>query len=370
MGPAATKQLPVILRSSLQRRLQSAKLSVEVTGMLKIWQECGAPLALLQATFSQVLGELDEGGAGEALFVLLDTDRNQKVDAFELLSASILLSEGPLDEKVDMLFSVFDFSGAGRLNFDELNIMFASAWHGLSKVCDLAPQSSATSKSGAAQPIERVDAILVRACRQSFDSHNLPYDQTMSHEQLKRWVRHDVEASAWLGRFQNARTPQDMDAAVLQFEERQVAAFHPLCTPGTAEAPLDAVLASSDLRQAFASVLQGASAGVDGAIRQLFEAMAQPGGLVVTASRFAEGARAWNAFGAIDASGTGHLPSAELPLLLWLATAEREPSPPEEEPGETAVQECLDSLGLPRGDDVERAAWLAAQLRAKGGAPA
>merc|ERR1712232_826730 len=72
---------------------------------------------------------------------------------------------------------------------------------------------------------------------------------------------------------------------------------------------------------------------------------------------FAEAVQAWNAFSLADADGVGEVDEKELALLLvlWRGTV----------PGAGVADQYRESLGLQRGDQIGRSAWIAACLRHK-----
>merc|ERR1712048_257768 len=107
--------------------------------------------------------------------------------AFEILAACVLLSDGSIEEQLDMLFPIFDLSSSGRLNFDEANILVQSGFQGIAKATSSVPMEH---------------NIAIEACSRMFDLHNLAYDKQISKEQFKRWVRTDVDAIDFINAFQ------------------------------------------------------------------------------------------------------------------------------------------------------------------------
>jgi len=359
MGHLASKQTAVLLHTNAQSHFKAAKLDPDVAELVRAWQDVGAPLGLTHEMFARFLGLPQESPIAEEAFRMLDTDRNHKVDALEVLSVCIVLAHGTLDEKLDSLFSIFDFSGAGRMNFDELNILLTSLFRGLVKFCDLRPGAA----PGASGDSTADDEALVATCRQAFDGHNLPYEKHISREQLRKWARHDVEASNFLRLVEGAKGPKELEALLAKREEAQVAAFLPLAGGG-ADVPLEALLASAEVRRAF---LPEGAEGSEEAVAGLLRAMAGPDGASVTAARFADGARAWNAFTAADGEGAGRVASSRTPLLVWLWQPGDAVSP--QDLVGAPARERLAALGLPTdGGEVLRDAWLEACLRQSAGA--
>lgn len=180
----ATSSLSCVLHSEdVQIALKTQELK-DVAEILKRWSEQGMPLGLTLSVFEQLfqLGP----DMNRALFTQLDTDTNQKVDAFEALSSAILLAGGTHEEKLEKLFPIFDFTGTGLLNFDETNILIQCVHRGLEKVC--------------CTPFADEDSI-VEVCKQLFDTFNLPYEKQISKEQIRRWMMNDIDASKYLNAF-------------------------------------------------------------------------------------------------------------------------------------------------------------------------
>jgi len=272
----------------------------------------------------------------EALFKVFDSDGNQKVDAFELLSAAIFLAEGHLEEKIEALFPIFDFSGAGRLSFDEVNILLQSVSRGLTKVCS-------------SQPVG--DDELMDACRRAFDAHNLRYDKQVSREQVKRWMRNDVEAVRFIDAFHRACVLSEATAAMTKKQEVQLGVFAQLSGGSASGVSVHDLFRSDALQKS-----------LDNPPAEIFRSFT--GALAVTAEGdnvrpelFAEAVQAWNAFSLADADGVGEVDEKELALLLvlWRGTV----------PGAGVADQYRESLGLQRGDQIGRSAWIAACLRHK-----
>jgi len=320
-----------VLQSDVQIYFATLQLQRDVAELVKGWFEDGAPLGLMLGTFKQLL-RLDGSGNADpdALFHLFDTDGNQKADALEVLCAVILLAKGTVEEKLEALFPIFDFSSNGSYSFDELNILVHSVCRGLSKAC-LTPRAK--------------DEDLVVACRQMFDAHNLPYEKPISRDQVKRWVRNDVEATHFVKALQDVVSLPMLEVELARREEAQAAAFAQLC--GTEAPPtVDEAKRNAALRKSFGDL-------PDDVLADLLSAAAG-GDSVVTPERFSRAARAWNAFVILDTAAEGTLAASELRLLLRLREHE---APPEsiEQLHEAIVQDGL----------VPRASWLAASLQAE-----
>merc|ERR1711904_598198 len=88
-------------------------------------------------------------------------------------------------------------------------------------------------------------------CSQMFDSHNLPYDQQISKEQFKRWLKNDIEATKFVDAFHCGYSLPDVEAVLATKESRQATVFSQLLPPSVgATVPVLALLGSDALRQA------------------------------------------------------------------------------------------------------------------------
>jgi hypothetical protein len=321
-----------VLRSPEQTRFAAVGVK-EIDGIIQGWFQDGMPLGLTIDMFKHILC-LDPKANAEALFHVFDTDRNQKVDAFELLAASVLLARGTLEEKVEAMFPIFDLSGSGVLNFDEVNILLQSLTRGLTKVCRSQPVS---------------DEQVIDACRRCFDAHNVRYDKQISREQIKRWVSNDVETMEFIDAYQNScALPQ----AEVELENRLRSQREVLSRVGGGGSSLHEIFRSEAMRQAL-----GSPSEED--LRSFAGALASAGGSApVGQELFADGLKAWNAFDVADIQRAGKLPAPELRLLLLLWTGS--------EPSVEVVQQVREGMTLREGDLISRSAWVSSCL---GGGP-
>mmetsp|Transcript_51508 Transcript_51508/g.130906 ORF Transcript_51508/g.130906 Transcript_51508/m.130906 type:complete len:346 (+) Transcript_51508:49-1086(+) len=333
MGQGSSYGRLLVLQQEGQLHLKNAQLSKEVSDRLRTWQEDGAPLGLSSEMFGALLGLQGGSDLATSVFRSFDTDSNQKVDAFEVLSASIMLASGSLEDKIEALFSIFDFSGTGRLNFDEVNILLASFCRGLSKVCGTPAQT---------------DTDIVQATRQSFDCHNLPYDKQITKEQLKRWIRHDVEAASILDNFHKASSTSELEERFSAMEQQQAEIFQK-ASEGAADASLDALVAGGAFKQSLGNPS-------DDVFRGVLKLMVNADNTTITASRFVAVARAWNAFEVLDASQRRELPPEDVPTLKWLCQAERQGFP--EGLAGAPLQELCKSMNLPSEGSISWSQWV------------
>ena len=75
------------------------------------------------------------------LFDFLDTDRNGIVDGLECLAGLAILSNMPLDEKLDYILHLYDFERKDRLVEDEMSMATACLCTALEKMTNMTPPS-------------------------------------------------------------------------------------------------------------------------------------------------------------------------------------------------------------------------------------
>ncbi|KAJ1460918.1 hypothetical protein M885DRAFT_494873 [Pelagophyceae sp. CCMP2097] len=101
--------------------------------LLRHKHDLGGRLALGPKHAKVLLG-LDPNTAASIFADVFDTDRNKLVDAFELISALILVSRLGAPQKIRCVHALFDFNGTGDLNLDELTILLRTVAAGCGKV--------------------------------------------------------------------------------------------------------------------------------------------------------------------------------------------------------------------------------------------
>merc|ERR550514_467760 len=260
----------------------------------------------------------------EQYFDTFDSDRNKKVDAFEALCVLIVLAQGTWEAKVDTIFPVFDFSSSGRLNFDEANIMLQSICRGLTKICKTPTVD---------------DSTLLRVCRQMFDAHNIRYDDTISKEQFRRWLKTgSVEAAKFLDIFQNSYSLMDVEAAIAEREQNQAAVFSQLTSSNAVAS--EVLLENEVFKTAVEDERQGPLSQEE--LQALVAKMGSGTPAVVSLDRYVEVMHAWNVFNALDVLGEGSLDQKELRNLLIFQHRQ--------EPDEKAIERMRKLMGL---GDVE-----------------
>lgn len=303
MGAAESALPRVLLDSPIQMHLLR-QTSSDAAELLKRWSEDGMPLALLREPFIELWCLADHEQA-QQFFATFDTDDNRKIDALEAYTAAAFLCQETIDNKVTMIFSIFDFAKVGSLSFDEANILAHSIGRGLSKVC----QYSAPD-----------DADVLAACRSMFDLHNLPYDSRITEEQLRRWVVVDADAVAYVNTYHKAISVPDFQAAVAARAEAQAGILADLrrSVNGGAVADSD-LLASKELRQALGAAGSGLR---EHSFKAVVSAIVRLGGKAITDESFAEGLRAWNIFDLCCSSQREIIVKELIVMLrLWNMTA-------------------------------------------------
>jgi len=93
---------------------------------------CRAP-ALWEKTFHELLGIFKTPESGIKAFRVLDNDANGLVDAREIIGALAVLSKGHMNDRMTLLFDVFDLNREQDMAFDECFLMIRRTLAGLRK---------------------------------------------------------------------------------------------------------------------------------------------------------------------------------------------------------------------------------------------
>ena len=100
---------------------------------------------ILRVCLKDVLGYAEKklDAISRSLFVALDDDGNELVDALEFLAAMAVVSGMSHEQKVAFVFGVFDFDESGALTVDETILALRSCLSGLCKLSglDLPPET-------------------------------------------------------------------------------------------------------------------------------------------------------------------------------------------------------------------------------------
>jgi Ca2+-binding EF-hand superfamily protein len=130
----------------------------------------------LETLFASLLGWLDVDGDG-------------KLNATEFITPLLCFSDAPLDEKLVVIFSLFDLNGDSFLCREELLNLFRTLWHGF----------FALSHTGADVPRKALNDGIVQLAHKTvsdvFDAIDTNNDQLISFAELYDWIRfnHDHE---------------------------------------------------------------------------------------------------------------------------------------------------------------------------------
>eukprot|EP00419_Tripos_fusus_P027642 CAMPEP_0172715414 /NCGR_PEP_ID=MMETSP1074-20121228/67532_1 /TAXON_ID=2916 /ORGANISM="Ceratium fusus, Strain PA161109" /LENGTH=335 /DNA_ID=CAMNT_0013539991 /DNA_START=65 /DNA_END=1072 /DNA_ORIENTATION=+ len=289
-----------ILTTDLQLYWKAFRVNREVEDIVISWFAAGAPLALTKDSFPEFLQAANTAGStgtdavAVSLFEMFDTDGNGKVDALEILGAAVVLAQGNVDAKMATLFRIFDFAGTQSFNFDEMDIFLRCVCRGLAKVCNVIALS---------------DGELMESCKQMFDANNLPYEQLIKTDQMRRWLGSDVEAASFVATFHGTISLPAAEESLAQSEALQAEVFSDLSN-GSEVVPVKELSTSTAFREAFGNPSLEK-------LRRLIGTMAN-GKLTVSLRRYVMAARAWNAFLFLDEDDTERIPGKELPDLLHL----------------------------------------------------
>lgn len=71
----------------------------------------------------------------QSAFASLDEEGRGLVDGFELFAALVILSEGSVVDKMNLLFNVFDVNGKGFIGQTSLALLLERSFSGMSKCC-------------------------------------------------------------------------------------------------------------------------------------------------------------------------------------------------------------------------------------------
>ena len=111
--------------------LTSARL-LQVDAMFDRFRGMGSTFALGLAAFENLTSL--EGVAARQIFrEIFDTDRNGLVDAYEVMGCLTLCSQLTKAEKIERMYRMFDFNGAGGLTLDELTMLLRCAAYSCAK---------------------------------------------------------------------------------------------------------------------------------------------------------------------------------------------------------------------------------------------
>ena len=138
---------------------------------------------ILRVVLKDVLGYSEKklDGISRALFVTLDDDSNELVDALEFLSALALISGMSHEEKVRYIFGIYDFDESGLLSVDEMILALRSSIAGLCKLSGIDAPLEAQIEHiaiGAFDNIKSIDGSMIT--RDKFVHHCITTPEIVS----------------------------------------------------------------------------------------------------------------------------------------------------------------------------------------------
>merc|ERR1719498_796607 len=173
------------------------------------------------------------------------------------------------------------------------------------------------------------DATMIGICRHMFDSHNLRFDETISKEQFRRWLRTGSrDAARYIDLFQNSYSLPDTQAEITEREQTQIAIFGQLTA--TNSVPGEVVLSSESLQNA----LQLSGETYEKLVKRMSQNVS--GISTIFLERFVEVMHAWNVYEAVDVTKEGAVDPRELRVLVWLQRRQ--------EPDEQAVERARERI--------------------------
>lgn len=327
MGSAESTPIHVFLLHDFQLALKGRPLK-EAIEVVERWFEEGAPLGLVPLMFDRLF-QLSPDDS-RSLFGAFDTDKNQKIDAFEALSAAIILAQGTLDAKVKEILPIFDFSSTGLFNFDEANIMVHSVHRGLQKLFGFP---------------EAEEEDIMDVCKLMFDSFNLHYEKQISSAQIQRWLKSDDDVSGFLNAFHCCKLLLDVERELSRREQLHAQLFTQLCDD-------QGLIPTSTLinHAAFREALGNPSVE---AVQDLVHTMASEN--FVSLGVFARVVHAWSVFDLMDGNGCAQISTAEIRNILLLQLRNQ--------PTDNELRHWRKALDLDNPDSViTRSKWVGASL--------
>jgi len=101
---------------------------------------CPTP-AIWERAFYELLGCFASAEACSKAFNAMDTDNNGLVDARELMGSLAIVSRGHLNDRMTLLFDIFDHNRENDMSSDECFLMMRRTVGGLKKMVGLMPPS-------------------------------------------------------------------------------------------------------------------------------------------------------------------------------------------------------------------------------------
>jgi Ca2+-binding EF-hand superfamily protein len=317
---------------------KSADLVRDVFPVIEGWRKAGCDLFFSVQAFAQTFNIVSQL---EQLWSVFDTDRNGRVDAHEVLMVCILLSQGRIEEKVDTIFSVFDFVGKGTkgsINFDEAIILINACVYGLQKACG------------------DLDFVITENelnfhCRSLFDMHRLEYYERLDRQQFREWALKDPSPKYFMQLFHDSQGLPDIYSEVQEKNNEQGLVFQML-SKGKLTVTATELARSPHFRRTLENP-------TNQEVHTLIDLMQfRESGevfLEIDDERYHAVLRTWNIFNVCDLDKSGALDSKEMEVLLWIQMRQRAPK--------ELVREFVRQIDFNRDGEVSRAEWCEAIVK-------
>ena len=104
--------------------------------------DLGGCFALSPHQFMVLVGEVDMKKTDAIFYDVFDTDKNNLVDAYEIIGSITVISDMQMEEKVKIIHALYDFNGSGDITMDEMTILMRTLAVGCSKMDARVPEPS------------------------------------------------------------------------------------------------------------------------------------------------------------------------------------------------------------------------------------
>lgn len=122
----------------------------------------------------------------QRVFASLDEAQQGLVDGFELFAALVILSEGSVLSKMDVLFSIFDVNGKGSIGQTALSMLLERSLSGLSKCCSCLG-------------VVTSPGLPTKMARQAFTGKN--HDEELSRAEFQKWWENETAVRKMMQKF-------------------------------------------------------------------------------------------------------------------------------------------------------------------------
>ncbi len=130
--------------------------------------------------------------SSQKVFAVFDNDVNGLIDALEFLGAFSVLSGMSQEQKVNFIFSIYDFDESGQLSVDEMALAIKSTITGLTKL------------SGVNMPLE---ADLENIALQAFLGADEDGDQLITRDEFTKYCQNTPEIVSWIEFYSGQKSP-------------------------------------------------------------------------------------------------------------------------------------------------------------------